>query len=706
MSISESTSTTTTNSISYQFLDSAASESIEKPTDIGGAWNWNFASISTMRGVVVQPVKFDQIPEFERDVVEQTFDVDLLMQQVRNNALDILRLSDWLKNLLTAHCAPIRDTWAEKMSALLCDGARQGNTATLVAGLAKLFDLCEAMKLDISNHQIRSFRTLLIEDGISFQRDYFSTRVRNNKLDIASSHEWFACYEQSLLAKTSQIPEGLDVLVEGLAELCTVPGLGLPITLKHDTMRIRQIQEEIQDIVSLGICIVVFEHAVHRFTGLTADLSPMHGILKTRIMDLTDVQVDSEDNAADLWQGSTEVISIEVTRAVSSLAQRAKKAPDPNMQQYVARELVRCFQAEQSNQEHVSIFATDLKQRISDHATAFRKLSALDISEAQRQYQEKRQPKTSIRLLPDADDISRRLAHMIVIHWEARIGAIEQALHNAAALGATSNSQNGSLRIVSIDMGIRNLAYCTLQAQVPRAFSTSPDIIRLSAWQRVEVGNASSDPKKPATSIAEGLVKETFEPYEYAKHAYSLIKRIVDEHYPTHVLIERQRFRSGGGAAVQEWTIRVGVFEAMIYATLRTLAEQNCCNCTVASMAPVMVNRFWLQEEEQVENGPGHLGNVKRQKSTRTKQQKIRLLEGFLRKDMADGTRILFSNGARKTKEDFLARLDRTKGQGAANNVKLDDLADSLLQGLAWISWQRNRLNLESVAQKELGAYS
>ncbi|RMZ86087.1 hypothetical protein DV737_g100, partial [Chaetothyriales sp. CBS 132003] len=423
------------------------------------------------------------VPECEYDEVEQTFDVDLLMQQVHNNALDILRLSDWLKSLLTAHCAPVRDTWAEEMSALLCDGARQGDTATLVAGLAKLFELCEAMKLDVSNHQIRNFRTLLIQDGISFQKDYFSTRVQNSELDVASSHEWFARHEQSLLAKTSQIPDGPDVLVEGLAELCTVPGLALPVTLKYDTMRIRQIQEEIQDIVCLGICIGVFEHAVHRFTGIAANLSPMHGILKTRIMDLTDIQVDSEDAATDLWQDSTETISIEITRA-------------------------------------------------------------------------------------------------------ARIGAIEQALQNAAALSATSNGRNGGLRIVSIDMGIRNLAYSTLQARVPRAFSASPDTIQISAWQRIEVGNASSGaafshPKEPAASAPTNMAKETFEPYEYAKYAYSFIKGIVDEHNPTHVLIERQRFRSGGGAAVQEWTIRVGVFEAMLYATLRTLAEQYYCNCIV-----------------------------------------------------------------------------------------------------------------------------
>ena len=83
-------------------------------------------------------------------------DITLLMQQIITGALKVQKLADWLKTLLTTHCAPIQDEWALDMSAKISEGAHY-DSASFVVGLEKLSSLCEAMKLDVANHQIRVF---------------------------------------------------------------------------------------------------------------------------------------------------------------------------------------------------------------------------------------------------------------------------------------------------------------------------------------------------------------------------------------------------------------------------------------------------------------------------------------------------------------------------------------------------------------------
>ena len=62
-----------------------------------------------------------------------------------------------------------------------------------------------------------------------------------------------------------------------------------------------------------------------------------------------------------------------------------------------------------------------------------------------------------------------------------------------------------------------------------------------------------------------------FAPSTLSKTALTLTEDILQAYKPDHILVERQRFRSGGAAAVQEWTLRVNMLESMIWACLTTL---------------------------------------------------------------------------------------------------------------------------------------
>ena len=154
-------------------------------------------------------------------------------------------------------------------------------------------------------------------------------------------------------------------------------------------------------------------------------------------------------------------------------------------------------------------------------------------------------------------------------------------------------------RLLSIDMGIRNLAYCVLEVSDLHKFtngahSTLSDYLlfptrqesmlqylRVTSWKRVVVNehtvtspDAQVDSTEDAATSISKVETTAFEPIAYAKLAYELVARLLRAYQPTTIIIERQRWRSGGASSVLEWTIRVNMFEGMIHSALETLRQQ------------------------------------------------------------------------------------------------------------------------------------
>jgi len=288
-----------------------------------------------------------------------------------------------------------------------------------------------------------------------------------------------------------------------------------------------------------------------------------------------------------------------------------------------------------------------------------------------------------------------------------RIAGIREAIAQATP----HEKLDTGLSLLSIDMGIRNLAFTHISAPVVQGSDGAYQYGKptIEAWRRLSVSDSQKTPttaKSGKSSIGnEGdesrspikAGKESFEPIDFAAHAYNFIDHILTKHKPNRILIERQRFRSSGQAAVQEWTLRVGVFEGMLYAALRSLAEERQLHLSVEPMLPDRVNRSWLKNFTLPEDGKGEkLNNV------RMKQAKIRLVCEMLEET---GTKSQFavSKQLQGFTKDFVAiRKKETKtGKSRSNGIgKLDDLSDSLLQGLAWINWQNNRVRLISLGKE------
>jgi cruciform cutting endonuclease 1 len=294
--------------------------------------------------------------------------------------------------------------------------------------------------------------------------------------------------------------------------------------------------------------------------------------------------------------------------------------------------------------------------------------------------------------------------------------------------------------VLSIDLGIRNLAFTLLTLPESKTKGAKPII---HAWQRVELAPAAVKVVKAKLGDDESTDsrrKAKPPPQDFSPTALSVMAlRLVKDHLlplrPTHVVIERQRFRSGGGAAVFEWTVRVNSLESMLYAVFATAKGLGQWDGTVDSVDPKRVGPFLLGEDGEDEAGisgdekPKSKAKARKAKSiieaadgaegmvepiTKTKKnskENKKLKIDVLGKWLVEGTDVTIDGeDAKATKEVFLKKwLPKKKvikgkktgqeKQALASNTmdtmkKLDDVTDSLLQGVAWLRWQENTQTL------------
>lgn len=79
--------------------------------------------------------------------IDARFDIDLLMQGLRNGACDIAGLSSWLGTILMQSCSPRRDHLIDSMISTIKRGTETHDAQLLVLGLKDLFSLFENMKM-------------------------------------------------------------------------------------------------------------------------------------------------------------------------------------------------------------------------------------------------------------------------------------------------------------------------------------------------------------------------------------------------------------------------------------------------------------------------------------------------------------------------------------------------------------------------------
>ncbi|KAL1898864.1 hypothetical protein Sste5346_003275 [Sporothrix stenoceras] len=282
-------------------------------------------------------------------------------------------------------------------------------------------------------------------------------------------------------------------------------------------------------------------------------------------------------------------------------------------------------------------------------------------------------------------------------------------------------------RILSIDMGVRNLAYCLLE--MPSSPKGGHSVPKLVAWERLSlIGGPEKDESEES---AAKLPASTFSPPSMATVAARLIRDRLLPLSPTHILIERQRFRSGGAAAVLEWTVRVNSLEAMLHGIFayRQL-EETASNTvqTVQAVSPQRASRFLLQGGM----GAGHAKELLPPRTGKTKEKNIKdakeaFVAGLLRTPKS--SKLVYDESTRGMVDAFLIRWEAKQSRGRVKSKdettktksdtkpksevkptvealitlsKIDDLADCVAQGLIWIEWEGNKAILRAKGAEDL----
>jgi cruciform cutting endonuclease 1 len=304
------------------------------------------------------------------------------------------------------------------------------------------------------------------------------------------------------------------------------------------------------------------------------------------------------------------------------------------------------------------------------------------------------------------------------------------------------------LRIVSIDMGIKNLAFC--DAEISRPSEKSLDtVMKVLRWEKIDLVKTTRtyrdhlpsprDIRKDTADADEDV--DPFSSSVLSATAYRLIRDTILAGEPDIILIEKQRWRSSSSSAIQQWTVRVNTLESMMWAVLETLrAERRIVlprlrayeakrNYEVFGIDPKRVGHYWLGTEQKLLPAIDPGKKTKTTRKTAEKKAKIELLRSWLTSaspsTSSSGTapKISFEFGANtaSTRKALCSptkpakRIKKAKPitddveDDRSNDVnqdtikKLDDVTDCFLQAAAWVSWEQNRMQLLELLKRTTG---
>jgi cruciform cutting endonuclease 1 len=331
-----------------------------------------------------------------------------------------------------------------------------------------------------------------------------------------------------------------------------------------------------------------------------------------------------------------------------------------------------------------------------------------------------------------------------------------------------------SIRILSIDMGIKNLAFCVADVTVKnsgpedgnkdkKGVGTKMNIIswrRLDVVEEVSISTAKQKTEAKLIVDEEG-VEDQYTPSAMSSTAYKLLVHTLLPCKPDIILIERQRWRSSNGVAIQQWTVRVNTLEGMLWAILTALrAESKSSNASTKSknrdyeihgVDPKRVGNFWIGEnirgealkrtkmgvEDALIVGPeGEIEDIiakkdgpapkKLSRGKAEKKAKIQLLRSWLTPDarstvpqppkkskadmdgLSSAINFTFSPDAEATRI-ALSSTEKLKSERKSSKIdvldskKLDDVTDCFLQAAAWVAWEVNRRKMVQDWDSEQG---
>ncbi|ODV85303.1 hypothetical protein CANARDRAFT_23365 [[Candida] arabinofermentans NRRL YB-2248] len=296
---------------------------------------------------------------------------------------------------------------------------------------------------------------------------------------------------------------------------------------------------------------------------------------------------------------------------------------------------------------------------------------------------------------------------------------VEQITSQISAPSLINNHdyQSAPFRLLSIDMGLKNFSFCRLEIpSFPMNGNYKPVV---KQWNKMNLNEYT------------GITDDRFIPTNYSGIVNKIISNLIFnpeslQTKPDLIIIERQRFRTGGHKNVQEHILKTNVLEFSLISALQTCTylQPKKYNSKLQSVSPAAMAGYWVDycklRDPKIDQ--------------KSKDLRVDLVHEWLSRhllgsplesiisepefiigdnfDLSETTDDLIhlkkyrSNSKRVYKMVKYLNTKNKTGEiiidDSESSEKGDDMADSLLHGLAYVHYELNRLKLiEAVNNNE-----
>nr|XP_057934287.1 T-complex protein 11-like protein 2 [Doryrhamphus excisus] len=262
-----------------------------------------------------------------RTQITEVLDMELIRQQVDNDAVDIAGLASYIITVMGKLCAPVRDEEIKKL---------RESTDNIVALFREIFRVLDLMKADMVNFTIDNMRPVMQKQSIEYERAKFQSILDKTPGALDNTTAWIKMsLEELLTQETSERSKG-QKWVPGPFQVLNVAFLHmlswdsskhpLPETWMTDETRLREVQGQLRQYQAVNEVLLIVYSTIG---GPIQGLSPLSERLKRMTSVLLDDMHNPNFNLEEALVGVSAQICNELNK---SLAERNYPTLTPELQ--------------------------------------------------------------------------------------------------------------------------------------------------------------------------------------------------------------------------------------------------------------------------------------------------------------------------------------------------------------------------------------
>jgi len=284
------------------------------------------------------------VPQKETHQINNILDTELNVQELIKGSLVMSNLSEWLATLFKHHCAPMRDAYVDKMSNKFKEADMEASLSKFMEGLKLVFQILEAMKLDIANHQIRLLRPALLSNAIDFEKQYFNSLVTARSVLLKSSLTWFRNKMTEYVNSGELIVQDKNNLsIQEVYKGCIRSIISLlscrkmvrefPTSLSFDHARLILLRADIRQLVCLLVCRLLFQQLVANDNTMDkATKVFINSTYTNKKMKEEVISIITDDHGNCRWTKNTLSIAVHLCKVIEEKKQEYLTKPKSTTQ--------------------------------------------------------------------------------------------------------------------------------------------------------------------------------------------------------------------------------------------------------------------------------------------------------------------------------------------------------------------------------------